>query len=167
MITVGRLALRIGLTVVLVLAGIVVMSIPSIIKTRRMPTPIFNPFAPLVDSGGVPADTLPLDSARVVAALDRVEDPELKFSIVELGLVRTVSVDTTGDVDILMTLTMPECPFAGFIGEQALAAVKTIPGVAHIRLKLDPSIPWDPTRLTGEAKKRYEGVFGSDPGDNR
>lgn len=159
--------LRIGLTVLMVAAGILVMSIPSIVKTRRLPSPGLNPFAPLVDSGVVPVDSLPLDSARVTAALDLVQDPELDFSIVELGLVRAVSVDPAGDVDVLMTLTMPECPFGRLLADEAVAAIRQVPGVGRITLKLDPSIPWDPARLSGEAREHYLNVFGNDSGAGR
>lgn len=158
---------RLLLTLLLVALGIVVMSIPRIVKTRSIAAPDLNPFLVLEDSGSVPADFVPTDSIRVMAALDRVDDPELGFSIVELGLIHRLSLDTVGNVDVLMILTMPECPFSRFLGEQAVKAIRAVPGVGHIRVKVDPTIAWDPARLTGEARKRYESVFGNDSVDSR
>jgi len=161
------LILRILLTLLLVAVGIVVMSIPRIIKTRRLQAPDLSPFIVLEDSGRIAADSAPADSARVIAALDQVEDPELGFSIVELGLVHSLAVDSVRNVTLRMALTMPECPFGRFLAEQALESILAVPGVKRIRVTVDPTITWDPARLSGEARERYESVFGNDPGDCR
>ena len=42
--------------------------------------------------------------------LKGVEDPELRMSIVELGLVYDVNADSDGTVTVDMTLTSPACP---------------------------------------------------------
>ncbi len=167
MANVRRVVLRGLLTVALVGTGILVISIPSIIRNRRLAPPDFNPFAPLTDSGSVPADDRPLDSARVVAALDRVPDPELGFSIVELGLVHRVEVDSARNVAVVLTLTTIDCPFSRPLAQEALDTLRSVPGAARIDLRIDPSIPWDPARLTGEAKRRYESVFPGDTPDSR
>jgi len=159
--------LRIALTALLVAVGVVVVSIPNIIRSRRLPPPDLNPFAPLVDSGTVPPDSLGLDSARVAAALGRVADPELGFSVAELGLVHRLEVDSARNVWVVLTLTTAECPFSRPIAEEALDTLKALPGARRIELLVDPSIPWDPARLTGEAKRRYESVFPSDSSDSR
>jgi metal-sulfur cluster biosynthetic enzyme len=161
------LILRILLTVLLVAVGVMVMSIPRIIRTRRLQAPDLNPFTVLEDSGRIAADSRPTDSARVIAALHEVEDPELSFSIVELGLVHSLVVDLRRNVTLRLALTMPECPFARFLAEQALESILAVPGVNRIRVTVDPTLVWDPSRLTGEAKTRYERVFGNDPGNSR
>ena len=51
----------------------------------------------------------------VIQHLDEVEDPELEISIVELGLVYDVRIESKGDIlhaEIDMTLTSPGCPAA-------------------------------------------------------
>jgi metal-sulfur cluster biosynthetic enzyme len=161
------LILRILLTVVLVAVGIVVMSVPRIIRTRRLHAPDLRPFIVLEDSGRMAADTLATDSARVVAALHQVADPELGFSIVELGLVHSLTIDPERNITLRMALTMPECPFGRFLGEQALESMMAVPGVNRIRVTVDPTVSWDPARLSGEARERYESVFGNDPGNSR
>ncbi len=159
--------LRILLTVLLVGAGVLVMTVPSIIRTRRLPFVDINPFAPLVDSGAVPADSLPVDSSRIMAALAKVNDPGVELSIVEMGLIHSIAVDSLRNISVIMTLTTPACPYIRYIGEQALAALKTIPGAAEVRLRIDPMIPWNPARLAGEARKRYERLFSNDSLNSR
>lgn len=151
----------------LVAAGVVLMNIPRLVRGRRLAGPALNPFAPLVDSGIVPADTLPLDSARIIAALAGVPDPELDLSIVELGLVHDIRVDSSGNIGVTLSLTTPECPFIRHLGSSALAAIKKVPGARRIEVKLDPAIPWDPSRLGPEARARYRRLFGDDTATGR
>jgi len=162
-----RVVSRTVATIVLVGAGIAIMFVPGLLRNRRPRGPSVNPFAPLVDSGAVPRDRLPIDSARVMAALARVYDPELDFSIVDLGLVHESSVDSAGNVRVVMALTMPECPYGLTLARGAVQALKTVPGARRISLKLDPSIPWDPSRLYGKARERYDSLFRNDSAYNR
>ena len=147
-------------TVLLVGLGVVVMFLPSLIRGggRRLTV---NPFAPLADSGQVPPDTLGLDSARVMAALERADDPELDLSVVELGLVRSIRVDSARNVAIILALTTPECPYGTGLAHATLDAIKLVPGARRISVRLDPNLPWDPLRLTGRARARYDSLFGS------
>ena len=43
--------------------------------------------------------------------LRRVIDPEIGINIVDLGLVYNIDVNEESDVQVLMTLTAPNCPF--------------------------------------------------------
>ena len=47
----------------------------------------------------------------VLEALNEVEDPEMKISVIDLGLIYDVKIeDTHAEID--MTLTSPGCPIA-------------------------------------------------------
>lgn len=113
---------RILASIALVGLGIVIINLPAII--RRDPgsrfLPRLDPFAPVSDSGTVPADDIPTDSARVLDALRRVQDPEIDISIVDLGLVYRLAVDPDRNVGLTLILTVPECPFARVIAANAL-----------------------------------------------
>ncbi len=145
-------------TVLLVGLGVVVMLLPSFIRGGRRLT--VNPFAPLADSGRVPTDSLGLDSARVTAALEQVDDPELHLSIVELGLVHSLKVDSARNVAVVLALTTPECPYGPNLAYSTLEAIKLVPGAEQISVRLDPNLPWDPARLSGRARARYDSLFG-------
>ena len=52
---------------------------------------------------------MPVSQAEVVEALRPVQDPELRRSIVELGMVREITV-TGASVGVQVALTVPGCP---------------------------------------------------------
>jgi FeS assembly SUF system protein len=89
---------------------------------------------------------------ELIAALKTVYDPEIPVDIYELGLVYKVDVSDDRDVVVDMTLTAPGCPVAGEMPMWVRDAVEAIPGVraCTVNLVFDP--PWDPSRMSDEAK---------------
>jgi ATP-binding protein involved in chromosome partitioning len=83
--------------------------------------------APVLDS-----PLLPL----VHAALARVDDPEIKKPITELGMVATVEVDAGGHVRVEVLLTISGCPLKETLTREVTAAVSTVPGVSGVRVDL-------------------------------
>lgn len=83
--------------------------------------------------------------------LETIYDPEIPVNIVALGLVYEINVPTEDSVQIIMTLTAPNCPVAGQIVEEVQQKVSTIEGVndVHVQLTFDP--PWDKSMMTEEA----------------
>jgi len=78
---------------------------------------------------------------EVLTALDDVEDPELKLSIVELGLVYDVrfeSKDGVEHAEVDMTLTSPGCPAAAEIMAAAHRAALSAVESVHINLVWAP-----------------------------
>ena len=57
------------------------------------------------------ADDTPLQE-KIIAALRNIYDPELPVNIYDLGLVYEIEVRGR-QVDVVMTLTSPNCPVAG------------------------------------------------------
>ena len=88
----------------------------------------------------------------LIAAIGTVYDPEIPVNIYELGLIYAVEIDDDGGVKVEMTLTAPACPSAQELPEQVQNAVLTVPGVTscHVETVWDP--PWDPSRMTEEAR---------------
>ena len=88
----------------------------------------------------------------MIAALKTVFDPEIPVDIYELGLIYKVDIDDDRKVEIEMTLTAPGCPVAGDMPGWVETAAKTVSGVkdAEVRLTFDP--PWDPSRMSDEAR---------------
>ncbi len=87
----------------------------------------------------------------VVAALKDIYDPEIPVNIYDLGLIYGVDVDE-GHVLVTMTLTTPHCPVAETMPTEVELRVGSVPGVgvAEVNLVWDP--PWDPGKMTDEAK---------------
>src|SRR3954447_21249135 len=77
-----------------------------------------------------------VSTEQVIDALRPVEDPELRRSIVDLGMVRKVDVSRKGDVDVLIALTVAGCPLRNEIQNRVTTAVKPLPGVSDVTLDL-------------------------------
>lgn len=159
--------LRLLVTGLVVAAGLAVMNLPRLLRRGQAVPASLDPFAPLSGVGKVPADSCPSDSARVFAALIPVQDPEIDLSIIDLGLVESLGVDSSANVRLVLIPTVPECPFARVIGLRALRAIESVPGVESIKVAIDPSIAWDPSRLAPGARDRFREVFGLEPADRR
>ncbi|MGE5502545.1 MAG: SUF system Fe-S cluster assembly protein [Ignavibacteriales bacterium] len=89
---------------------------------------------------------------QLIEALKTVYDPEIPVDIYELGLVYKVDVSDDKDVAIDMTLTAPGCPVAGEMPGWVEEAVRRIPGVRNVTVDLVFDPPWDPSRMSDEAK---------------
>jgi len=92
----------------------------------------------------------------VVNALHTVYDPEIPVNIWELGLVYSVDVAPGGVIAIQMTLTAPNCPVAGEMPEQVRQTVLAVEGVTACTVDLVWEPPWDPSRMTDEAKVQLD-----------
>ena len=68
-------------------------------------------------------------SGEIVAALKTVFDPEIPADIYELGLIYKVDLKDDRGVDVMMTLTTPNCPAAGELPTMVENAVASVPGV--------------------------------------
>ena len=72
---------------------------------------------------------------QVRAALDGVNDPEIKRPITELGMVERVTVSGPV-VDVRVLLTVAGCPMRETITREVTAAVQALPGVELVRVDL-------------------------------
>ncbi len=88
----------------------------------------------------------------LVDKLKTVYDPEIPVDIYELGLVYKVDLSDNMDVAVEMTLTAPGCPVAGEMPGWVEEAVMSVPGVKSCTVNLVFDPPWDPSRMSDEAK---------------
>lgn len=88
----------------------------------------------------------------VIAALRDIFDPEIPVNIYDLGLIYGVDVSADGHVAVTMTLTTPHCPVAESMPGEVELRVGAVPGVrdAEVSLVWDP--PWDPQKMSDDAK---------------
>ena len=69
----------------------------------------------------------------VKSSLKRVVDPEIGINIVDLGLVYEIDVNQENDVQVLMTLTAPNCPFGDMIMMETEFAVRSVKDVNLVK----------------------------------
>lgn len=72
---------------------------------------------------------------QIIEALRPVEDPELHRSIVDLGMLRGVTIRDNGIVGVLIALTVPGCPLKGEIQRRVSDAATGLEGVESIELE--------------------------------
>ncbi len=78
----------------------------------------------------------------VLAALSKVQEPELHQDLVTLNMIRNLEVE--GDkVSFTVMLTTPACPLRGRIDKEVREAVMTVDGVKTIDVKMDSDVPND------------------------
>jgi FeS assembly SUF system protein len=94
-------------------------------------------------------DTL---TEQLIAKLKTVFDPEIPVDIYELGLIYRVDVSDDREVMVEMTLTAPGCPVAGEMPMWVKDAVESIPEVKSCSVDLVFDPPWDPSKMSDEAK---------------
>jgi ATP-binding protein involved in chromosome partitioning len=79
----------------------------------------------------------PPTAEQVTAALARVNDPEIRRPITELGMVKSVDVGRRGKVRVEVYLTVAGCPLRETITKDVTAAVAAVPGVSAVDVHLD------------------------------
>lgn len=87
----------------------------------------------------------------LIAAIGTVYDPEIPVNVYELGLIYSIDIDG-GVVTVEMSLTAPNCPSAQELPQQVREAVLTVPGVHTASVNVTWEPPWDPSRMSDEAR---------------
>jgi ATP-binding protein involved in chromosome partitioning len=78
---------------------------------------------------------LPLETS-IRAALAKVNDPEIRKPITELGMVDAVAVAADGAVTVGVLLTVPGCPMKAELTRSVTEAVSRVAGVTAVEVKL-------------------------------
>jgi FeS assembly SUF system protein len=108
--------------------------------------------ATVADVSTLPQDELDRLTAALIERLKTVYDPEIPVDIYELGLIYRVDISDDRDVLVDMTLTAPGCPVAGDMPGWVQDAVEGVEGVRACTVNLTFDPPWDPSRMSDEAK---------------
>jgi len=78
----------------------------------------------------------------VLAALGRVQEPELHRDLVSLGMIKDLRIED-GRVGFVIELTTPACPLRDRIEREARQAVAGLPGVSQVDVSLTSNVPMD------------------------
>jgi ATP-binding protein involved in chromosome partitioning len=77
------------------------------------------------------------DRDQIIRALEGVIDPELRRSIVELDMVRSIEISANGVIDVTVSLTTPGCPIKGHFQTAVADAVGALRDVRHVNVYFD------------------------------
>ena len=79
----------------------------------------------------------PTTNEQVTDALRAVIDPELRRSIVDLGMVRSIAIGDEGGVDVVVSLTTPGCPIRAHFERAVVETVSSLDGVSRVGVGFD------------------------------
>jgi len=85
--------------------------------------------------------TATISPEALLDALSTVDDPEIRKPITELGMVKSVTVDPAGHVDLTILLTVSGCPMKDTLTRDSTAALMKVPGVSAVTVTLDVMSP--------------------------
>ena len=108
--------------------------------------------AAISGSSTLPPDELNRLTDDIIAGLKTVYDPEIPADIYELGLIYKIDIADDRSVKIDMSLTSPNCPSAQELPVMAENAVASVPGVSDVKVEIVWDPPWDPSRMSDEAR---------------
>src|SRR3954453_16928714 len=74
---------------------------------------------------------------QITEKLRAVIDPELRRSIVDLGMVRSIEVREGGKVEVVVSLTTPGCPIRNHFQQAVAANVAALDGVTEVGVGFD------------------------------
>jgi ATP-binding protein involved in chromosome partitioning len=74
---------------------------------------------------------------EILTALERVNDPELHKSIVELGMVRSIELSDAGAVSVTVSLTTAGCPIRNHFVEAVKREAGSVEGVTQVDVAFD------------------------------
>ena len=113
---------------------------------------VASPKTQVAPESSIPQAELNRITDDLIAAFKSVYDPEIPVDIYELGLIYRVDIDDDRKVDIDMTLTAPGCAVAGDMPGWIENAARTVEGVTDVVVRLTFDPPWDPSRMSDEAR---------------
>jgi FeS assembly SUF system protein len=87
----------------------------------------------------------------IVDVLKNTYDPEIPVNVYDLGLIYKIDVDDYNQVDIVMTLTAPNCPMADELLLEIKQKVESVEGVKAVNISLTFDPPWDKSLMSEEA----------------
>ena len=89
---------------------------------------------------------------QVTEALRAVIDPELRRSIVDLGMVRSIEIFEAGKVEVVVSLTTAGCPIRNHFQQAVASNVAALDGVTEVGVGFDV--------LSDEEKGRLQQALG-------
>lgn len=100
---------------------------------------------------------------NVFEALQEVKDPEIPvLSVVELGIIIDVKVESNREVTVVMTPTFSGCPALDILKEQVKVRASKVEGVKKAVVEVSYEHQWNTNMITNEGRKKMK-AFGITP----
>lgn len=89
---------------------------------------------------------------KVIDCLQTIFDPEIPVNIYEMGLIYEIDILPINNVQIVMTLTAPNCPAAQSLPIEVDQKVRIIEGVNDVHVSVTWNPPWDKSMMSEAAQ---------------
>ena len=97
-------------------------------------------------------ESLTIKKEDIVNKIREVFDPEIPVNIYDLGLIYEIKIDEEKKVEIIMTLTSPNCPVAESLPKEVSQKIKDLNGMKSLAVYLTFDPPWDKNMMSEDAK---------------
>ena len=97
-------------------------------------------------------ESLTIKKEDIVNQMKEVFDPEIPVNIYDLGLIYEIKIDEEKKVEIIMTLTSPNCPVAESLPQEVSQKIKNLNGMKSLAVYLTFDPPWDQNMMSEDAK---------------
>ena len=97
-------------------------------------------------------ESLTIKKEDIVNQMKEVFDPEIPVNIYDLGLIYEIKIDEEKKVEIIMTLTSPNCPVAESLPKEVSQKIKNLHGMKSLAVYLTFDPPWDKNMMSEDAK---------------
>ena len=97
-------------------------------------------------------ESLTIKYEDIVNQMKEVFDPEIPVNIYDLGLIYEIKIDEEKKVEIIMTLTSPNCPVAESLPQEVSQKIKNLNGMKSLAVYLTFDPPWDQDMMSEDAK---------------
>ena len=97
-------------------------------------------------------ETLTIKKEDIVNQIKEVFDPEIPVNIYDLGLIYEIKIDEEKKVEVIMTLTSPNCPVAESLPKEVSQKIKSLKGMKSLAVYLTFDPPWDQNMMSEDAK---------------
>ena len=88
---------------------------------------------------------------KVIDVLKLCFDPEIPVNIYDLGLIYEIKIDEEKKVEIIMTLTSPNCPVAESLPKEVSQKIKNLNGMKSLAVYLTFDPPWNQNMMSEDA----------------
>ena len=97
-------------------------------------------------------EPLTIKKEDIVNQMKEVFDPEIPVNIYDLGLIYEIKIDEEKKVEVIMTLTSPNCPVAESLPKEVSQKIKSLKGMKSLAVYLTFDPPWDQNMMSEDAK---------------